>query len=186
MKVFDPKPSDLIETVADTLKQKGIPAPAFADWVKTGPHRERAPTQDNWYYLRMGSILYRLYKNGASGTGRLATYYGGRKARGTAPHEFRKAGRKVIRVALQELEKQGFIQKAKKGRTVSPTGEKFLSECAKRVTEYKKKRDSELTAQKAERAKIKAVQKRIQDETRKAEARVDKGKKTDKKEKPKA
>lgn len=185
LKIFDVNPSDLIEVTANELQARKIPSPAFTLWVKSGAHKERAPSQKNWFYQRMASILYRLYRDGWSGTGRLATYYGGRKARGTAPHEFRPAGRKIIRVALQELEKAHFIQKATKGRVVSPDGEKLLHACANRVGEFVKKRDAERIVARAEKEKQKSIERRMREETRKAEQKFDKGKRPDKKEKTK-
>lgn len=130
--IFDVPAGDLIEEVARELeKNPQAHQPAFAAFVKTGAHRERAPDQHNWWYMRLASILYRAYKTGSVGTERLRTYYGGRQARGVKPHHFKKSGGKIIRLGLQTLEKIGFVKKAKKGRVITPAGEKFLTQKAK-------------------------------------------------------
>lgn len=130
--IFDVPAGDLIEEVAKELqKNPAIVQPNFVWFVKTGAHRERAPEQSNWWYVRLASILYRTYKTGSVGTERLRTYYGGRQARGVKPHHFRKSGGKIIRLGLQTLEKIGLVKKAKKGRVITPAGEKFLAQKAK-------------------------------------------------------
>ncbi|MBU0636424.1 30S ribosomal protein S19e [Candidatus Micrarchaeota archaeon] len=130
--IFDVPAGDLIEEIAKEFeKNSEIKEPSFVNWVKSGSHRERAPHRKEWWYLRLASILYQTYKSGLVGTGRLRTYYGGRKARGVRKHRFRKSGGKIIRLSLQTLEQQGFIKKAKKGRTITAKGEKFLALKAK-------------------------------------------------------
>ncbi|MDO8427765.1 MAG: 40S ribosomal protein S19 [Candidatus Diapherotrites archaeon] len=136
MAIENVHPSDLISGLAnDFEKNLKMQKPNFADYVKTGVHRERAPTQENWYYLRLGSLLYRIYKDGPVGVQSLRSYYGGRQARGVRPHRHRKASGKVIRFCLQELEKVGFIEKfGKKGRKLSKKGQSFLYQKAKQLT----------------------------------------------------
>ncbi len=105
MKLFEVPATELIDKVAIDLEKKfKIEKPAFTAFVKTGSNRERAPQNENWYYVRMASILYRIAKEGNLGVGSLRTYYGGRKNRGVKPHRFRKASGKIIRTALQALE----------------------------------------------------------------------------------
>ena len=134
MGIFDVPASELIEGIAkDIGKEFSIVKPAFTEHVKTGAHVERAPQRDDWYYVRCASILYRLFKEGPLGVGSLRTYYGGRKNRGVKPHEFRKASGKVIRQAMQDLEKAGLIKKDKKGRIVTPKGHKYLAKKSKEV-----------------------------------------------------
>jgi small subunit ribosomal protein S19e len=134
MGVFDVDASKLIEAVAKDLQEKfKLEKPAFADYVKTGPHKERAPDRDDWYYVRVASILYRVYKEGPLGTGALRSYYGGRKNRGVEPEKKVKAGGKIIRKALQDLEKLGLIEKGKTGRVISPKGQSYLDKKAKEL-----------------------------------------------------
>jgi small subunit ribosomal protein S19e len=127
--VFDVPARELINEIALDLK-KSIPEPEFVRFVKTGVNRERAPQQRDWYYIRMASILRRIFVNGPVGTQRLRTYYGGKKNRGVRPHKFYKGSGKIIRSCLQALEKQGLIKKDKKGRVITPKGQSFLSKKA--------------------------------------------------------
>lgn len=131
MGIFDVPSAELISIMKDDLKvKKLVNEPAFTVYAKTGNHRMRAPSQQDWFYMRCASILYRVYKDGPVGTESLRNYYGGRKARGSKPEHFVKASGKVIRSCLQELEKAGFLakHKDKEGRIVTPTGQKYLNE----------------------------------------------------------
>ncbi len=139
MGVFDVPVDQLINSIAKSLKEEySIEKPAFTDFVKTGSHREKKPLDDDWFYVRMASILYRLHKDGANGVGSFRTYYGGRKNRGVKPHQFRKASGKVIRSALQSLEKAGLLKKAVKGRELSGKGHSLLVKKAKELYQLSK------------------------------------------------
>lgn len=135
MGIYDVPATDLIEEIAKDLSQK-IAKPAFADYVKSGKHRERAPSRADWWHVRMASVLYRVMKDGPVGTESLRTYYGGNRVRGRAPRRFAKASGKVIRCCLQALEKEGLIKKLKKGRGISPKGEAYMT---KKANEIRKK-----------------------------------------------
>jgi small subunit ribosomal protein S19e len=147
--IFDVPAAELIEAVAADLKKR-VKQPEWIEFVKSGRHRERAPHRRDWFFVRMASILYRAYKDGGVGTNRLRTYYGGRKNRGVKPHRFFRASGKVIRLCLQELEKQGFLSKGRRGRVVSGSGESYLHakalEVKKRVEEKAKRVPAEAKA----------------------------------------
>ncbi len=127
---FDIEPVILISKVAEDLKTK-ITAPEWARFVKTGSHVERPPQQKDWYHVRAASLLRRVYTQGPVGIERLRTVYGGRKNRGAKPKHFRQAGGKVIRKLLQDLEALKLIKKGKKGREITPAGQKYLDGIAK-------------------------------------------------------
>lgn len=140
MGVFDVPTNILLETIAKDLKEKKtVHEPAFAPFVKTGAQAERAPQDPDWYFMRCASVLYRVLKDGPVGTESLRTYYGGRKSRGTKPHRHYKAGGKIIRLALQQLEKAALIKKGEKGgRVVTPAGQKYLNGMSKIAAEVAK------------------------------------------------
>ena len=140
MGIFDVPTSFLLEAMAKDLKHKNtVHPPAFAPFVKTGAQAERAPQDPDWYYMRCASVMYRVMKDGPIGTESLRTYYGGRKNRGAKPHKHYKAGGKIIRLALQQLEKSGLIKKGEKGgRTISPTGQKFMNDMSRVALEMSK------------------------------------------------
>jgi small subunit ribosomal protein S19e len=136
MKDVDPK--KFIEVCKEELKKiEEIKPPEWANFVKTGMHKQFPPQQDDWWYIRTASILRRIYLDGPVGVQRLRTYYGGRKDRGHKPERFRKAGGSIIRKCLQQLEAAGLIEKSKdtkrKGRVISEKGKKFLSNIIKEV-----------------------------------------------------
>ncbi len=173
MGVFDVPATDLIEEIAKDLeKEFRIEKPAFADYVKTGAHRERAPQRDDWYYIRLASILYRVFKEGPLGVGSLRTYYGGKKNRGVKPHKFRKASGKIIRQGLQDLEKAGLVKKAGKGRIVSPKGHSFMVKKAKALSSVlldKKAalaRKKALESEKLERERVEELKKQAVQESK--------------------
>lgn len=142
MGVFDVPIDLLLETISQDLKKEStVQAPAFAAYVKSGVHAERAPQNEDWYFVRCASILYRVFKDGPVGTESLRTYYGGRKSRGSKPHAHRKASGKIIRLALQQLEKAKLISTAKTGgRTITPAGQKYLNAMSKIALEASKTR----------------------------------------------
>ena len=122
----------LIKNLANQLK-KETKMPEWAKFVKTGAHVERMPDNPDWWYVRMASLLRRIYIDGPVGISKLRTYYGGKRNRGHKPSHFKKSGGKIIRACLQELEKLGYAKKEKKGRIITPKGQKFLDSVAKSI-----------------------------------------------------
>lgn len=178
MGVFDVPATDLIEEIAkDLRKEFGIEKPAFAEYVKTGAHKERAPQRGDWYYVRLASILYRVFKEGPLGVGSLRTYYGGKKNRGVKPHKFRKASGKVIRQGLQDLEKAGLIKKGAKGRIVSPKGQSFLVKKSSSLSVVLSERKAALLkkkaleAEEAERVRVEELKKQAAQESKQEKGR---------------
>jgi len=130
-------PNKLIKRVSEKLKKNGnIKPPDWSRYVKTGASTERPPLQDDWWFLRSAAILRKIYIYGPVGTQRLRTAFGGRRRRGHKPPHHRKAGGKIIRLMLQQLEKSGYIQKTekpKKGKIITPKGQKLLSKMAREI-----------------------------------------------------
>ncbi len=123
-------PADvLIGRITDYIKGnvKEITPPEWAAYVKTGSHVERAPQDPDWWYVRTASMLRKLYMKGPVGVSRLRKDYGGRKRRGVRPAHFARAGGKIIRSILQQLETAGLVEKANNGgRVVSAKGRSLL------------------------------------------------------------
>jgi small subunit ribosomal protein S19e len=137
MPVREVQAAALIKLVGEELKKlKELEPPAWSHFVKTGVHKERPPEQPDWWYTRAASVLRRLYIDGPVGVSRLRTCYGGRKNLGQAPEHFRRAGGKIIRVVLQQLENAGLTMKVGgKGRKLTPKGLEILDRMAKQVKE---------------------------------------------------
>jgi len=133
--VYEVKADKLIRRLADKLKEMGLKKPVFVDYVKTGAHVERPPEQENFWYIRSASILRKLYINNILGVNKLRKMYGKRVNRGVKPEKKRKAGGKIIRVALQELEQLGLVEKTDKGgRRLTPKGISLLDNISKEVS----------------------------------------------------
>ena len=125
--------STLVLAIAEKLKSK-IEMPEWAKFVKTGAHVERPPHQRDWWYIRAASVLRKVYMDGPVGVSRLRTFYGKKKNFGHRPSHFRKAGGKIIRTILQQLEGLGYVKKHDKaGRVITPEGQKFIDEIAKNL-----------------------------------------------------
>lgn len=135
--VYDVPADKLIKKTAEKLKELGLKMPQWAKFVKTGPHKERPPEQKDWYYQRAASVLRQVYLHGPIGVSRLRTKYGGRKDRGVRPEHHVKAGGKIIRTILQQLEALGLVEQKqigqRKGRVVTPKGRSFLDNIAHEV-----------------------------------------------------
>ena len=134
--IFDVQPEKLAKELAKILKEKGIiKAPVWAQFVKTGAHKERPPVNKDWFYIRAASVLRTIEKDGPVGVSKLRSRYGGRKSRGLKPHAFRKGSGSIIRKVLQQLEAGGLVVQQKtgvhKGRIIAPAGKKILVQAAK-------------------------------------------------------
>lgn len=122
--------------LAEALKQ--IPEfkePEWANYVKSGPAKERPVEDEDFWYKRAASILRNIYKKGSVGVNRLRTKYGSKKNRGMQPEEFRRGSGKIIRTILQQADKAGFteiqkpikgVRSKKPGRILTEKGKKFL------------------------------------------------------------
>ncbi|MBD3405951.1 MAG: 30S ribosomal protein S19e [Candidatus Lokiarchaeota archaeon] len=126
--VYDIPANIYIRRLAQELKsRKEIKPPEWADFVKTGVHKERAPESDDWWHVRCASILRKVYLRGPIGTERLRISYGGRKRRGSKPSRFHRGSGAIVRTALQQLERAGFIKKqGNKGRVLTDIGRSYM------------------------------------------------------------
>ncbi|MDI6639782.1 MAG: 30S ribosomal protein S19e [Methanocellales archaeon] len=129
--IYDVPASALISKAAQQLKKEEcITPPKWAVYVKTGVHKEMPPSSEDWWYVRCASILRRVYIDGPVGVSRLRSFYGGRESRGSQPERFSKGSGSIIREAVQQLEKAGYIRSMKGGRVISPQGQSFLDNIA--------------------------------------------------------
>lgn len=141
MTTFYDVPADLlIPAIATKLADRdGIQRPDWANYVKTGVHRERPPTQDNWWELRAAAVLRKVARAGPIGVNHLAQEYGGPKNRGSAPNKAATGSRHIVRTVLQQLSDEGLVQiqttvaGLKLGRVVTPDGHRMLDEAAQEV-----------------------------------------------------
>ena len=94
--------------------------------------------------MRCAALLRKVARNGPIGVNHLSQNYGGRKATRSTPARPAAASRKIIRVALQQLEESGLVAKADlkvvpsedgdqklySGRICTSAGQKLLDEVA--------------------------------------------------------
>lgn len=133
--VYDVPSDMLIRCVAEKLKlNEKIKIPEKLKFIKTGLHREKAPSQSDWWYIRTAAVLRKVYLEQCVGTCHLASMFGGARDRGSKPDRAKKGSRAIIRHVLQQLEQAGYISCVKgKGRFISPSGKAFLDNTAHEV-----------------------------------------------------
>ena len=128
------KPQEVVNKASDALKES-IETPEWTKFVKTGHGKRNRPEAKNWYLTRVASILRKVYMNGPIGTSKLKKAYSHKKNRGHKPEKTSLASGKIIRSALQQLEKAGLIQQTEKGvhkgRVVTSKGRSFLDKVTK-------------------------------------------------------
>lgn len=129
--VYDVPPDKLVKMAGEKLKKnKAISLPKWGLNVKKGSHKELPPENEDWWWVRCASVLRQIYLHGPVGVARLRTYYGGRVRRGTKKERFREASGRIIREVLKQLERAEYVTKTKRGRKISPKGQKFLDNTA--------------------------------------------------------
>ncbi len=131
----DVPPAVFLPRLASELKNRhAVEPPVWAAFVKTGVHKERAPTQPDWWYLRSASVLRKIYLQGSIGLERLSAEYGGKRDRGSAPYHARSGSRSILREIVHQLEKSGLVQRYKtQGRRVTPDGARLLDTLSREV-----------------------------------------------------
>lgn len=142
MTTFYDIPADLlIPALAEKLEAEDkISQPEWADYVKTGVHKERPPEQSNWWFLRSAAILRKVGRMGPIGVNHLSQAFGGPKDRGAAPTRAAAGSRHVIRTCLQQLDDAGLVTSrlnaagtVNMGRILTPAGQKLLDAVAHEV-----------------------------------------------------
>lgn len=129
-------PADLLITkVAEKLKtMEPIQEPEWAPFVKTSVFKERAPVQEDWWFVRGAAILRKVYIDGPIGTMHLRARFCGRKDRGVKPNQVALGSGSIIRTALKQMESAELVSTVKgKGREVTPKGRSLLDNCAYEV-----------------------------------------------------
>ena len=123
--------------LAEALKKVSeFKEPEWAQFVKSGPAKERPIDDLDFWHQRAASILKQIYAKEIVGVNRLRIKYGSKKNRGSKPEKFRKAGGKIIRTILQQLDKAGFTEMTKppkgirgrSGRQLTQKGKTFMEE----------------------------------------------------------
>ncbi len=130
--------NQLIELLAKELHSiPQIKPPAWAPFVKTGAHKERPPSRNDWWYVRAAAVLRTVARLGPVGTSKLRTKFGGKHSRGFKSERFARGSGSIIRKAMQQLEKAGLIRQAAKGvhkgRVITEKASAMMSSIALKV-----------------------------------------------------
>lgn len=127
--IYDADIRESIEKLSESLKSL-IKSPEWAKYVKTGPAKARPPAEEDWFYKRAAALLITIYKKGPIGVSKLRVKYGSKQRRGHSPERFVRASGKIIRNALQQLDKANLTIYKKdginKGRIISPKGRSLV------------------------------------------------------------
>lgn len=144
--VYDVPPNKLIEDVSEKMKDMdNIKSPSWAQYVKTGIHKEKAPLEEDWWYKRVSAILRSVYTQGPVGISKLRGKYGGKQERGVKPSRVAKGSGSIVRTALKQLEDEGFVKKEDKGRSITSEGQALLDNTAYEILKKMAEDDPELT-----------------------------------------
>ena len=139
--VRDVAPAEFIATYAAHLKNSDkFELPKWADIVKTGCHKELAPYDQDWYYIRAAAIARRVYLRGDVGVGAFKKIFGGRAHRGTRPEKFATGSGAIARHILRQLEALKIVEHIpegkeghRKGRRITPQGQRDLDSIAGQI-----------------------------------------------------
>lgn len=85
------------------------------DIVKNGRHKELAPYNEDWYYVRAASVARHLYFRSPAGVGAFTTIYGSTKNNGVHPSHFVKSSSSIARKVLQALENVKIVEQDPNG-----------------------------------------------------------------------
>ena len=129
---YDIPADKLIEALSKKLqKENEVNAPDWSEFVRTGVSRENPPENKDWWYKRCASILRKIYFKNSIGIERLRSEYGGKSDKGSKPYKASGGSGSIIRKALIQLEKAGYVSKLRgKGRMLTPKGRSFLDNTA--------------------------------------------------------
>jgi small subunit ribosomal protein S19e len=127
-----------IAAYAKHLKGQGkIQPPKEIEYIKSGRHKQLAPEDPDWFYIRAASIARKIYLRPGTGVGALRRMYGGNYRRGTRKEHFSKSSGGIIRKILQALESNGVVEKYQDeecgGRQVTSSGRSDLDRIAAKV-----------------------------------------------------
>lgn len=133
--VRDISADKFIAAYAEVLKNNDkFIVPKWTEIVKTGVHKELAPYDPDWYFIRAAAVVRKVYLRQGTGVGALAKRFGGNYRRGAAPEKHQDAARGLIRSILINLDELKITEKTSKGgRKISRVGQQALDLVAGQV-----------------------------------------------------
>mmetsp|Transcript_33595 Transcript_33595/g.24630 ORF Transcript_33595/g.24630 Transcript_33595/m.24630 type:complete len:149 (+) Transcript_33595:35-481(+) len=133
--VRDVPAAKFIAAYADVLKNNDkFIVPKWVDTVKTGVHKELAPYDPDWYYIRAAAVIRKIYLRPGTGVGALQKRFGGAYRRGARPSVHQDAASGIIRSVLRSFDELKLTEETEKGgRKISRTGQQALDLVAHQV-----------------------------------------------------
>ncbi|CAE7634544.1 rps1902 [Symbiodinium microadriaticum] len=124
-----------IQAYAQVLKNNDkFVVPKWADTVKTGVHKELAPYDPDWFFVRTAAVARKIYLRQGTGVGALKKRFGGSYRRGARPKVHNDASGNIIRKAMLELDKLAITEACGKGgRKITSIGQRALDQVARQV-----------------------------------------------------
>eukprot|EP00657_Telonema_sp_P-1_P003578 TRINITY_DN1849_c0_g1_i2.p2 TRINITY_DN1849_c0_g1~~TRINITY_DN1849_c0_g1_i2.p2 ORF type:complete len:173 (+),score=86.80 TRINITY_DN1849_c0_g1_i2:169-687(+) len=115
-----------VKTMAKHFKDEGkLFVPSCTEIVKTSHGRERAPQNNDWYYIRCAAVLRAIYLRPGTGYGGLAKRFSNKKNRGSRPEIYCKAATGLLHWCCRSLEGLKLLAKGKEqGRVITKAGRK--------------------------------------------------------------
>jgi small subunit ribosomal protein S19e len=133
--VKDVDQQKFVKALSVFLKKSGkMKVPEWVDIVKTGTHKELAPFDEDWFYVRCAALARHLYVRSPVGVGTVRKIFGGLKRNGTTPAHFSVGSGSVARRAIQSLEGLKILEKDPSGgRRLSSQGRRDLDRIAAQI-----------------------------------------------------
>ena len=133
--VFDVPAKELIDEVAKKLQgDDNIKTPEENMFTRTGINKENPPLDPNWWYVRCAAIMRKIYIKNQIGIEHLRAEYGGSRDKGSKPYKAVKGSGTVVRRAVQQLEKAGYVGKIRgKGRVLTGKGRAFMDSTSNEI-----------------------------------------------------
>ncbi len=131
--VLEVDASEFISRAAARLKASDVKKPKYVEYVKSGAGRERAPADQDFWYVRCASVLRQVYLNGPLGVSTLRTRYGNRKRHLVHSHHHFRSGGSIIKDSFDALEKLGYVKKTGHGREITPSGRSFIDKISNEI-----------------------------------------------------
>lgn len=135
-------PADLLiaELARRLSEMSDISAPDWADYAKTGTHRERPPVQSDWWQVRSAAVLRKVGMLGPIGANHMSQQFGGPKDRGVKQNRAVAGSRNVARTIMQQLTSCGLITSKHNlagtvnlGKVLTSDGQSLLDDVANTV-----------------------------------------------------
>jgi small subunit ribosomal protein S19e len=145
--VLDVPANELINSVAMFFKEKNvIKLPKWSSLVKCSHANEIVPLNPDYMYYKAAAIARMLYitKSKTVGVGSIRTMFGKKERRGAQPAKFMRASGKIIRVLLQQLKENKYVENYKNkdqdvsyGLVLTSNGRTELDKIASKIAKKK-------------------------------------------------